>query len=101
MIKLFSAIVGFIVVIGAYYYYDNYIAPMSAFTKSKQMETSSPPPGMPALTLEAYAVNRNGQNLTKITKDDVLAMGNIKHLDLSNNQLTGALPAEIRHLSNL
>ena len=31
----------------------------------------------------------------------VLLQKNIQELDISNNELTGALPAEIRHLKNL
>ena len=53
------------------------------------------PAGTPALT-----VNRSGQSLTKMPQD-ILAMTFVQQLDLSNNHLTGALPAEIRHLSNL
>ena len=94
MTALITAIIGLLIAIGAYFYYDNYIA--------------NPPAGMPA-PLEAedslmepalMTVNRSGQNLTKMPKD-ILSMTRLQQLDLSNNKITGALPAEIRHLSNL
>jgi Leucine-rich repeat (LRR) protein len=97
MMQLFSAIVGFIVAVGAYFLYDTYVAPMSPSADTEQSDVTQPLVGVSALS----SLNRSGQNLTKISKDDILAMGNIQQLDLSNNQLTGALPAEIRFLSNL
>lgn len=42
----------------------------------------------------------SNQNLDKLPSY-VLSSTNIEGLDISNNNLTGALPGEIRHLSNL
>ena len=92
--RLFAAIIGFLVSIGAYFYYNNYAAnPSPADT---QVETATNSPSMPALT----TVNRSGQNIAQMPQD-ILAMKNLQHLDLSNTTLSGSLPGEIRHLSNL
>lgn len=97
MTALIAAIIGFLVVIGAYFAYDNYSATPNQPAETEQTQTNTNQPGgMPALT----SVNRSGQNLTKMP-DDILTMTNLQQLDLSNNKLSGALPAEIRHLSNL
>lgn len=45
-------------------------------------------------------LNRSYQGLTKLPAD-ILAMTNLRQLDISHNELGGALPAEIRHLKNL
>ncbi len=43
---------------------------------------------------------RSGENLTSFPKE-ILSMKSVTRLDLSNNKLSGALPAEIRFLQNL
>jgi len=45
-------------------------------------------------------LNFSNQKLTKIP-DFIFAKTNLEELDVSNNQLTGAVQAEIRHLQNL
>ena len=45
-------------------------------------------------------LNLSGQNLSKVP-DSVYNQTNLEELNVSNNQLTGALQAEIRKLSNL
>lgn len=42
----------------------------------------------------------SNQGLTKVSQS-VFSQTNLQELDLSGNKLTGALPAEIRHLQNL
>lgn len=102
MTIVISAIIAFIVAISAYFYYDIRIAEApsssSEATQEEQRrnETSNPSTNTPALT----SVSRSGQGFTKIPQD-IFAMTNLQQLDLSNNLLTGALPAEIRHLQNL
>lgn len=46
------------------------------------------------------SARRSGQNLTKFPSD-ILSMTNLQSLDISHNALTGAMPAEIRHLQDL
>lgn len=93
---LISIIVGFIVAIGAFFFYDAQKAEAPTVIPSGAETNASQPSSMPALT----TVNRSGQNLLKMPSD-ILTMSNLQQLDLSNNDLTGALPAEIRHLQNL
>lgn len=45
-------------------------------------------------------LNRSNQGLTKLPTG-ILAMTNLEKLDISNNRLEGALPAEIRFLQKL
>ncbi len=45
-------------------------------------------------------LNLSGEGLTKIP-EDVFGKTNLEKLDVSDNQLTGAIQAEIRHLQNL
>ncbi len=47
-----------------------------------------------------YQLDLSGQGLTKIP-DDVFKRTELVELNIASNKLTGALPAEIRHLSNL
>jgi Leucine-rich repeat (LRR) protein len=46
------------------------------------------------------SLNLSNQGLTKVP-DYVFSRSSLMSLDLSGNKLSGALPAEIRHLSNL
>lgn len=46
------------------------------------------------------SVDESGKGLTK-APGDIFSQTSIRELDLSNNNLTGALPAEIRHLQKL
>lgn len=94
MAALISVIIGIIVAIGAYFYYDTRIP--EAPTETKESETS-----MTSGISQRMTIDRSGQNLANISKDDILAFKNAQSLDLSHNQLTGSLPAEIRQLSNL
>ncbi len=48
----------------------------------------------------APALDLSGQGLTKVS-GDVFKRTELQHLDLSHNNLTGALQAEIRHLQEL
>lgn len=45
-------------------------------------------------------LNLSGQRLTQVSQD-VFKMSNLQELNVSNNNLTGSLPAEIRHLQKL
>ncbi len=49
---------------------------------------------------DSNTLDLSNQNLDKLPSY-VLSRTNIEGLDISDNNLTGALPAEIRHLSNL
>lgn len=68
--------------------------------------TSRPLPSVetPAKTNDSATskdtLNLSGQGLNQLTQDIFKNTG-IKKLDVSNNNLTGAIPAEIRHLQNL
>ena len=46
------------------------------------------------------SLNLSGRELTKVP-EDLFNQTNLVELDLSNNKLTGAIPAEIRKLKNL
>ncbi len=97
MTILISTTIAFLLAIGVYSYYNDYVAKSPPAQQSSQTEvTTNAPGGVPALA----SLNRSGQNLSKMP-DDILAMTNLQDLNLSNNQLTGALPAEIRRLQNL
>lgn len=49
---------------------------------------------------DAPALDLSGQGLTKVS-GDVFKRTELQHLDLSHNNLTGALQAEVRHLQEL
>ena len=55
---------------------------------------------IPAPKNTGSTLNLSSQGLTQVTQD-VFKKTHITSLDVSNNNLTGALPAEIRHLQNL
>jgi leucine-rich repeat protein SHOC2 len=94
MTALISAILAALIAIGGFFAYqsqqESEISPQSIETNE-----NTPPEASSLIT-----VNRSGQNLTKMPSD-ILGMTNVQYLDLSNNRLTGAIPAEIRHLSKL
>jgi hypothetical protein len=50
--------------------------------------------------IEGTVVNLSGRNLRAVAQD-IFAIQGVTTLDLSNNVLTGSLPAEVRLLSNL
>ena len=50
--------------------------------------------------IDASALDLSGQGLTAVPMD-VFTRTDLTKLDLSDNMLTGALPAEVRHLSKL
>ena len=51
-------------------------------------------------TKSSNSLDLSGQGLDKLPAN-VLSMTSLEELDISKNELTGALPAEIRHLKNL
>lgn len=55
--------------------------------------------GVP-IVKNANKLDLSNQNLTKVP-DYVFKMNNLEELNISNNQLTGAIQAEIRQLKNL
>lgn len=69
-----------------------------AFTKnspaSQQNQSNNSP------TTSVSSLNLSGRNLTTFDKN-LLDNSSITSFDVSNNRLTGALPAEIRKLTNL
>ena len=54
----------------------------------------------PSNVIKGAALDLSGQGLESVPMY-VFDQRNLSRLDLSNNQLTGALQAEVRHLSNL
>lgn len=54
----------------------------------------------PAIVASNSVLNLSGQGLTK-APDYIFNLINLEGLNLSNNSLTGALQAEVRHLQNL
>jgi len=61
---------------------------------------SAEPTITPALTIDKNKLDLSNQQLKKVP-NQIFNQTNLEELNLSNNQLTGALPAEIRHLQNL
>ncbi len=59
-------------------------------------------PVVPKATSEVRGgvMDLSGQGLSSLPQS-VLDARNVKQLDISNNKMTGALPAEIRHLTTL
>lgn len=49
---------------------------------------------------EENTLNLSGRELTE-TSGDIFNQNNLQELNLSNNSLSGSLPAEVRHLENL
>ncbi|MBI5135453.1 leucine-rich repeat domain-containing protein [Candidatus Uhrbacteria bacterium] len=61
-----------------------------------------PSAGKPTRSVfDGSIIDKSGQSLTRIDASFFQSNRDITVLDLSNNSLTGALPAEIRHLSRL
>lgn len=56
--------------------------------------------GDSSVTEARSMLDLSSQNLTKVP-NEVFNNSRLESLDLSHNQLTGALPAEVRHLSSL
>jgi len=54
----------------------------------------------PAPVQSANKLDLSNQGLTQVSQD-IFKQTNLTELDVSNNKLTGSLPAEIRHLQNL
>ena len=84
-------IVALVIIAGAvgYLLYTNSNSPATQ-TGSNSTNSSS----------SANSINLCGKNLTKLSVD-ILDNSSVTKLDVSNNSLTGALPAEIRKLTNL
>jgi internalin A len=70
-------------------------------TKVGQPSSSNEPTGVtPQTDMVSTSLNLSNTGLTKLP-DYVLDMTQLKELNLSSNQMTGSLPAEIRKLKNL
>jgi leucine-rich repeat protein SHOC2 len=91
MTYLVALVIALVLSLGGYYFMQ---------TTENEHETDTSVTGEVQNVPASNIVNRSGQNLTKMP-NDILAMTSVQQLNLSNNQLIGALPAEIRHLSNL
>lgn len=96
MMTVIAFIVAAILAVSGFVFYSNSVSEPRTDHQVAQNETPSDESQMPTLT----SLDRSGQGLTEMPKD-VLAMRRLQLLDLSSNAFTGALPAEIRHLSNL
>ncbi len=66
----------------------------------EQSKTNTMTQENPAGTQSKQKLDLSYQSLTKIP-DSVFNQTDLEELDVSNNQLTGAIQAEIRHLQNL
>jgi len=78
---------------------DNQSEPIDGNKPAKNEKVS--PDNKPAKTdIYIKTLNLSGKGLTKFP-EYVLKETNLEELNLSNNNLTGALPAEIRQLKNL
>lgn len=90
-----ALIIGLVVIVGLVAFTQQSPTPQDS-PDAEQTETTQQPRGVPALT----ALDRSGRNLREMPKD-IFGMTQLQKIDLSHNQITGALPAEIRHLKNL
>lgn len=88
MKKLFFAILSAFVVVGVG------CAQSSLNTDQDKTNASS------NVVLKDDRLDLSNKELTNVSQD-IFTMTDIEDLDLSHNKLTGALPAEIRHLQNL
>lgn len=96
MHALVSFVVVFVVAVSAFFY-GAYLKNQSVLPESSRTAISANSPSR----VSAYMrIDESGKNLTKIP-ERILAMEGLQELNLSHNALTGALPAEIRHLQNL
>jgi Leucine-rich repeat (LRR) protein len=94
MSTLVAFVAAFILALGVFFYTtERVVAPT---VESPGNENANPQAAVPVSTI----LDRSHQGLTTMPKD-ILAMTHIRELNLSHNNLSGALPAEIRFLQNL
>lgn len=90
-IALFTLLAILLVSSGSFFFKTERSVPSPQVVESQKNDPSSVP-----LT----SLNRSGQGLTKLPSG-ILTMTHLEQLDISNNRLSGALPAEIRFLQKL
>lgn len=97
MKTLLLFILALFIAAGGYSLHDERTSPAEEKKEKVSKSTGQPEliPSTPTQTL-----NRSYQGLTKLPST-ILSMTELRQLNLSHNRLTGALPAEIRHLRNL
>lgn len=94
MVKIILSIISaFVIVIGGWWYVDTKQTSMKEGrgTESATKDTA---------TAKGATLDLSGQGLSKVP-EYVFTRMDIETLDLSGNNLTGALQAEVRHLKNL
>lgn len=75
--------------------------PISVPTDTSSTGTSVTSTGASSLVVgEGATLDLSGRGLTEVPQD-IFTRTEIEKLNLSDNKLTGALPAEVRHLKNL
>jgi len=97
MIKLLLVFVGLVMVVGIGYVALEDTTP--AAEQAIDSVTNNPPPA-PATEREGVTLDLSGQDLTQVPSY-IFDRPATETLDLSDNDLTGSLPAEVRHLQNL
>jgi len=107
--QIYTIIFGFVVIIaGGWFYFSQYQGSAPAQTESADdylmeadVKKSAPPlDSLPPSTVEENVIDMSDEGLTSVPIS-IFGRSSVVSLDLSNNNLEGSLPAEVRLLQNL
>ena len=108
--QIYTIVFGLIVIIigGGWFYFSGYqgsnpveTGGVDDYVMEAEVEKPLlPSDSLPPQTTEENVVDMSGQGLTSVP-DSIFSRSSVVSLDLSNNNLQGSLPAEMRLLANL